>query len=91
MAAEKVRWRPTFSPELAGCVSTYPLDIAASAFLFVSTSFMAGRVWRFPFDDEIYTLSTIEHYSPLELLTLYPGQADVHPPLSYLRGCPEFC
>jgi hypothetical protein len=30
------------------------------AFLFVSASAMAGRVWRFPFDDEIATLSHIE-------------------------------
>jgi hypothetical protein len=36
----------------------YGSDLAAMAFLFVSVSIMAGRVWRFPFDDEIATLST---------------------------------
>ena len=38
----------------------YCFDLAAMAFLFVSASVMAGRVWRFPFDDEIATLSKIE-------------------------------
>jgi hypothetical protein len=82
MAMEEVRSRPTFAPEFTRCVSTYALDVAASAFLFVSTSFMAGRIWRFPFDDEIYTLWASENYSAL-LFTLYPGESDVHPPLSY--------
>jgi hypothetical protein len=29
----------------------YCFDLAATAFLFVSASVMAGRIWRFPFDD----------------------------------------
>jgi hypothetical protein len=35
---------------------TYCFDLAATAFLFVSASVMAGRAWRFPFDDEIAAL-----------------------------------
>jgi hypothetical protein len=58
--------------------------VAGAVFLFVAASLTAGRVWRFPFDDEIYTLSTIERMSPLELLALFSARFDVHPPLSYL-------
>jgi hypothetical protein len=38
----------------------HALDLFATLFLFVSVSVMAGRIWRFPFDDEIATLSKIE-------------------------------
>jgi hypothetical protein len=77
-------WRPTFSPDFAAAARAYAVDVAGMVLLFVAASLMAGRVWRFPFDDEIYTLTTIEHLSPLKLLTLYPAHFDVHPPLSYL-------
>lgn len=52
--------------------------------LFVGASLAAGRVWRLPFDDEIYTLDLIARSSARSLLTVYPNHADVHPPLSYL-------
>jgi len=62
----------------------YCLDLAATAFLFVSASVMAGRVWRFPFDDEIATLLHIEPDAARELIENFPATTDVHPPFSYL-------
>ena len=59
-------------------------DLAATAFLFVSASVMAGRVWRFPFDDEIATLLHIETDAARELIENFPATTDVHPPFSYL-------
>jgi hypothetical protein len=55
-------------------------DLAATAFLFVSASVMAGRVWRFPFDDEIATLL----HQRANLSRIFPATTDVHPPFSYL-------
>jgi hypothetical protein len=55
-------------------------DLAATAFLFVSASVMAGRVWRFPFDDEIATLL----HQRTNLSRIFPATTDVHPPFSYL-------
>jgi hypothetical protein len=52
--------------------------------LFVGAALAAGRVWRFPFDDEVYTLETIERLSARALLIDFPRHADVHPALSYL-------
>jgi hypothetical protein len=52
--------------------------------LFVSVSIMAGRVWRFPFDDEIATLSKIEPDAARQLIATFPVTDDIHPPLSYL-------
>ena len=77
-------WRPTFSPEFAGAARSYGVDVAAAALLLFAASVMAGRVWRFPFDDEIYTLQTIARYSASQLAFVYSGVTDVHPPLSYL-------
>ena len=62
---------------------TYALDLVATLFLFVSVSIMAGRIWRFPFDDEIYTLSMIEPKAARVLLANFPATGDIHPPLSY--------
>jgi hypothetical protein len=62
----------------------YCFDLAAMAFLFVSASIMAGRVWRFPFDDEIATLSKIEPDAVRELIATFPATDDIHPPFSYL-------
>jgi len=62
----------------------YRFDLAAMAFLFVSVSIMAGRVWRFPFDDEIATLSKIEPDSAREIIATFPATDDIHPPFSYL-------
>ena len=78
------RWRPVFARDFAACVRNHAVDLAAAVLLFFGASVIAGRVWRFPFDDEVYTLTTIERYSRLKLAFVYPGFADVHPPLSYL-------
>jgi len=68
----------------AGAARAYAVDLIATGFLFACASLAAGRVWRFPFDDEIYTLSLIERQSAGALLTVFPATEDVHPPLSYL-------
>jgi hypothetical protein len=69
---------------LAG-IRRYGPDLISTLFLFFSVSLMAGRVWRFPFDDEIYTLRLIGRESALSLLTSFPRYGgDEHPPLGYL-------
>ena len=62
----------------------YCFDLAATAFLFVSASVMAGRIWRFPFDDEIATLAKIEPEAAREFITNFPTTDDIHPPFSYV-------
>jgi len=62
----------------------YCFDLTVMAFLFVSVSIMAGRVWRFPFDDEIATLSKIEPEAAREIIATFPATDDIHPPFSYL-------
>jgi hypothetical protein len=52
-------------------------DLAATAFLFVSASVMAGRVWRFPFDDEIATLLHIEPDAARELIENFPATTEI--------------
>lgn len=77
------QWRPTLSPDYRACARAYRIDLAVMLLLYAGVSILAGRVWRFPFDDEIYTLSLIEHVSAIKLLTVFPATRDVHPPLSY--------
>jgi hypothetical protein len=62
----------------------YGFDLATMAFVFVCVSIMAGRVWRFPFDDEIATLLYIEPDAARELIANFPATTDVHLPFSYL-------
>src|SRR5580704_13448434 len=62
----------------------YASDIAATLFLFIGTSLMVGRVWRFPFDDEIFTLNLIENAATRSDLTAVLHPADEHPSLGYL-------
>lgn len=76
--------RPALHRDYAAAARAYALDVASSVFLFVCASVMSGRVWRFPFDDEIYTLSMIERYPAAKLFSFYLAGGDVHPPLSYL-------
>src|ERR1700733_4262562 len=52
----------TAPPDAANALSNYwacarALDLVATLILFFCASISAGRVWRFPFDDEIYTLT----------------------------------
>jgi hypothetical protein len=77
------RVQPTLSQAYVACTRAYALDTASYLLLFFCTSVMAGRVWRFPFDDEIHTLSLIENNSAATLI-VYTVMGDVHPPLSYL-------
>ena len=64
---------------------SYALDLVSSAGLFFCASVMAGRIWRFPFDDELIALSPIERsHSAIELLSFYLKGGDIHPPLSFL-------
>lgn len=83
-AARPRRRRRALAQGLATAARAHAADLGASVFVFTAASVMAGRVWRFPFDDEIYTLTIIGRLSPLQLVTLYPARFDVHPPLSYL-------
>jgi hypothetical protein len=62
----------------------YCFDLTTTALLFVSVSLMAGRVWRFPFDDEIATLSKIEPDAARQFIATFPATDDIHPPLLYL-------
>lgn len=43
-----------FGVHYAACARAHAIDVIAAAFMFFSASLAAGRVWRFPFDDEIY-------------------------------------
>ena len=76
-------FRPSLSGDYISCARAYALDIASSLILFCCTSIMVSRVWRFPFDDEIYTPSLIENNSAIKVV-LDTVDGDVHPPLSYL-------
>lgn len=69
---------------LAFCIKAYWPDIALSILLYTSVSIAVGRVWRFPFDDEIYTLLLFERNTVLEVLRYELGGNEVHPPLFYL-------
>jgi len=71
------------APSYAASARAYAPDLLSTLVLFVCASLLAGRVWRFPFDDEIYTLALIERPARA-LLTVLPATQDDHPPLSYL-------
>jgi hypothetical protein len=62
----------------------HAVDLAATVFLFVGVSIAAGRVWRFPFDDEIFTLARIEPDAIRAQIVEFPATDDLHPPLSHL-------
>jgi hypothetical protein len=77
--------RPTLTRQYAPAVRVYALDLALSVLLFACTSVMTGRIWRFPFDDELITLAPIERtHSWLQLTAHYINGGDIHPPLSFL-------
>jgi hypothetical protein len=65
----------------------YRLDLLAMLVIFVGASLAAGRVWRFPFDDEISSLAP--HLPPAfraslwGLVRFYLEGGDNHPPLSF--------
>jgi hypothetical protein len=56
--------------------------------IFAGALLAAGRVWRFPFDDEVYAMvpavAGISHASTWDLVQFYLGGGDIHPPLTFL-------
>ena len=76
---------PLQVPNYFACARAHLIDLAATLVLFFCASIAAGRVWRFPFDDEVYTLARSEMRSALRLLVVFPRTGgDIHPPLPLL-------
>lgn len=69
---------------MLGLMRRHKADLAATLFAYVAASLLAGQVFRFPFDDEVYTLRLAEHSSVAGLLLSYPATTDITPPLSDL-------
>ncbi len=64
-------------------------DAGLSGLVFFGISLLAGRVFRFPFDDEIFSLNLLDSTpSGWRLFTDLLHAIDVHPPLSYLAFYP---
>jgi len=59
-------------------------DLVATAVLYVGVSVLAGRVWRFPFDDELFTLAVAEWRSLKQVAEFFLQGGDIHPPLSFV-------
>ena len=79
------RWRPRLAPDVAAAARAHAPDLVAVAVLFIGASLAAGRVWRFPFDDELIALGSVErHSSAASLVAFYFNGGDIHPPLSFL-------
>lgn len=69
---------------LAAAGRTYALDLASSLILFLGVCVVTGRVWRFPFDDELITLAAAQSASVLDLMSYFLRGDGIHPPLSFL-------
>jgi hypothetical protein len=76
--------RPLTFQTLAAAGRTYALDLASSLILFLAACLMVGRVWRFPFDDELITLTAAQSHSVLDLMGYFLHGDGTHPPLSFL-------
>jgi hypothetical protein len=80
--------RPIFSRDFVVACRLYLLDVCSSIFLFFGVAITAGRVWRFPFEDEIFTIvpgvPAAAERSTLEFLRFYLDGGDIHPPLTFL-------
>lgn len=73
------------APDFAATARRYWPDLLAAAVLLLSACILAGRIWRFPFDDELITLSAAERSkSAAELVRFFGNGGDIHPPLSFL-------
>lgn len=59
-------------------------DISLAVFIFVLVSIGSGRIYRFPFDDEVFTLKLISDLRIGELARYLLNGNDTKPPLSYL-------
>jgi hypothetical protein len=76
---------PGLSPDYVAAARSYAVDVAAAIILFTGASLIAGRVRRFPFDDELIVLASIEsHRSLASLVHDYLAAGDIHPPLSFV-------
>lgn len=61
------------------------LDLTAMLALFFAVSFATGRVWRFPFDDELLTFTVAERVaSARDFAIFFLKGGDIHPPLGFL-------
>jgi hypothetical protein len=61
------------------------LDALLAGLTFIGLSLLTGRVFRFPFDDEIFSLTLLESAHSFPQLSMDLLRAmDVHPPTSYL-------
>jgi hypothetical protein len=76
------------------CARTHLIDLASTLLLFFCASIATGRVWRFPFDDEIYTLTRTEMRSVLSLFprngggeTFFYGLRHVGLTIAEMRLC----
>jgi len=77
--------RPRLSKDFAASARVYARDVASAAILFVGVSLAAGRVWRFPFDDELLTRFVAERSaSAVDFVVYFLKGGDVHPPLAFL-------
>lgn len=73
------------APQSAATARRYWPDFLAAAILLLGACILAGRIWRFPFDDELITLGAAERSkSAAELVSFFGHGGDIHPPLSFL-------
>jgi hypothetical protein len=81
-------FQPILSREFATVWRRHRLDLLAMLILFVCASIMSGRVWRFPFDDETFSIAPRippeSRGSAVGLLLFYLNGGDILPPLSFL-------
>lgn len=56
-----------FGVRYGACIRAHAIDVISAALIFFSASLAAGRVWRFPFDDEIYQFNLSAAPSVLRL------------------------
>lgn len=79
------RLRPRLAKDFVASARVYAVDVASLVVLFVAVSLAAGRVWRFPFDDELLTRFVAERAGPVRDFALFfLNGGDVHPPLAFL-------
>jgi len=78
------RWRPRLSTEFKAALRRHAGDIVAAVLLYGAVSLAVGRVFRFVFDDEVYSLDVAGTLPLGRIVALYSTGRDVHPPLAYI-------
>lgn len=77
--------RPSLTEDYSRAARAYAFDLIATVIIYAAVSLLAGRVWRFPFDDEIIALAPIERFGAArDHLMFYLNGGDIHPPLSFV-------